>query len=220
MKDLIKAIAKAKTNFGPITKSAKATAKGGKEYRYATLDDIMHAISPALSAESLHVYHTYLVTERFLEVTAHVTDGDHELTSMVPMPLAGVSENSNVSQAMGSLLTYGRRYSTSALFSICVDEDDDAQSTEKENSPKAAAQEKPPRQPGPVIQPAVKNSFPHETNVLRQQQLEWLARKFDEYGLPQKDRERILAEAEGKTMAQIIAEIESCACTEAASNAR
>lgn len=173
----------------------------------------MRAISPALSAESLHVYHTYLVTERFLEVTAHVTDGDHELTSMVPMPLAGVSDNSNVSQAMGSLLTYGRRYSTSALFSICVDEDDDAQSTEKENAPKAAPQEKQERKAGPVIQPAVKNSLPSSGSVLRQQQLDWITRKFEEYGIPQTSRERILAEAEGKTMAQIIGEMESCACT-------
>lgn len=192
MKTLIQSLAKARSNFGSISKDGKALARGNREYRYATLDAILGAVVPALAAEGLHVYHSYEIKDGLLEVTAHLTDGEHELTSKVSLPTSGVNGESNQVQAVGSILTYGRRYSISALLAVCTDQDDDAQGIEAlkpEVKPKASLRSSP-------------------EVMATTEQLNWIKSKFREYGVPDSQQERILSEAKGKTMRQLIAEIE------------
>jgi hypothetical protein len=198
MKPLIEALAKARANFSPICKEATAWARG-KEYRYATLDDIIAATAPALSAHGLHVYHSCAVVDKNLEVTCHLTDGEHELTSKVYLPMTGLIEQSNLAQAAGSLLTYGRRYSISALLAVATEPDDDGDLVGKQGKQEG-------EKPKPAIEIKAKASNPDSTKS--QKAMEWLNLKFDEYRVPVVLRARIIAEAKGKTRAQLIREME------------
>jgi len=188
MKALVQALAKARLKFGSITKEGCAQIRGTATYRYVTLDDIVAATAPALAAEGLIVYHDYKVIEGVLDVTAKLTDGEHELTSTVSLPLDGVKAGSNQAQAVGSLLTYGRRYSISALLCICADVDDDAQATAK-----------------PVEEP----KKPVKAAIADEQKRRWLAQKFEEYGTSEGARACIIAGLDGKTGKELLAEIVS-----------
>lgn len=186
MKALVQSLAKARTKFGSISKEGSANIRGNATYKYVTLDDIVAATAPALAAEGLIVYHDYKVVDGVLEVTAKVTDGEHELTSTVALPLDGVKSGSNQAQAVGSLLTYGRRYSISALLCICADVDDDAQATAK-----------------PVEEP----KQPVKAIIADEQKKRWLAQKFEEYGTTPRRQDMIIAGMEGKTGKELLAEI-------------
>lgn len=129
MKPLIQALARASLNFTGIKKEGQALAGGTRPYSYMTLDDILATVRPALATESLFLWHDPRIVEnRFLEVHCHVSDGEYTLSNCVTLPIA-FSEKGNQAQAMGSLLTYGKRYSVCALLGINADIDDDAQAT-------------------------------------------------------------------------------------------
>jgi hypothetical protein len=146
MKPLIQALARASMNFTGIKKDGHALAGGTRPYNYMTLDEILAAVRPALAAEGLFLWHDPKIIEnRLLEVHCHVSDGEHTLSNHVPMPMT-FSEKANAAQAMGSLLTYGKRYSICALLGISADVDDDAQATAPETKPAAPM--------GPRIVPA------------------------------------------------------------------
>lgn len=201
MKALIQALSKARLEFSPLKKNGRAQGRGGREYKYALLDDIIEATAGPLAKHGLHVYHSYAMTPGQIKVICHLTDGEHELTSEVEFPLQEIQ--GNPAQAIGTYHTYGRRYSMQALLNICSEEDDDA----VELTPESPKRDQP--RPSPIKPQDAEPARQVAARVSKQQQVEWLNRKFDEYGLSIPQRERILSEAPGKTMAQIIQEIES-----------
>lgn len=113
--------------------------------KYATLDAIIDEVRPVLAKHGLAVVsgatrpHTSESgTVLAFEVTTTLLHSSGEwLESGAIMPLAKLDP-----QGAGSAMTYGRRYSLSALLSLATEDDDDGESA------------MPPRQAAPARQPA------------------------------------------------------------------
>lgn len=135
MQDLIKALAKARAEFAEVAKD-----KTNPHYRnrYASLDAILKAVSPALSDNGLAITQVGVATEQgqALKTILWHTSGQC-LESVMALP--SVADM----QKLGSALTYARRYSISALLNISADEDDDGNSADSKpdaNNAKPKAQ--------------------------------------------------------------------------------
>lgn len=104
-------------------------AKDGKNphFRssYATLASVYDACREALTSEGFSFPQTLnlIHTEEGLSivVTTRLRRKGVELISSLPMPVGG----KGTPQDIGSAITYGRRYSLSALVGVCPDDDDD-----------------------------------------------------------------------------------------------
>jgi hypothetical protein len=164
MKPLIQALARASINFTGIKKDGQALAGGTRPYSYMTLDEILAIVRPALAAENLFLWHDPKLDNQILEVNCHVSDGEFTLSNTVALPVQ-FPEKANRAQVMGSLLTYGKRYSVCALLGISADIDDDAQATtSNDTAPEAQPKPRPAAAPsGPRIVPAavIKPAEPH-----------------------------------------------------------
>lgn len=133
------ALARAAADFAAIQKNrtveVKTRSGGSYTFNYATLDGIVNAVRPALSAHELVLVQS-VVTE---EVTHSDADGvrieREELLETRLIHSSGewfsnttpvlVSEGENSAQAYGSAITYARRYGITQLLCIVADEDDD-----------------------------------------------------------------------------------------------
>jgi len=95
---------------------------------YFSLDDIVHATTPLLTKHGLYVSHgietidgiTALTTLLHTEGTGTLKSGDADeyVSSSIPLP---VSQNP---QAMGSAITYYKRYNLCCLLNIAEADDD------------------------------------------------------------------------------------------------
>jgi hypothetical protein len=119
---LAAALAKAQGAFLPIpkTREVKVTMKSGGSYtfKYAPLDAILEAVRPALSANGLAI--TSLMVDGCKAIKTMLVHESGELLEH-EMPLGNVE---NI-QALGSEITYLRRYGITAMLCIAPDEDDD-----------------------------------------------------------------------------------------------
>lgn len=146
MSELTKALAAAQGEFPLIPKNREVNA-GPRRYKYAELATILAAVTPAL------VKHGLAVTQR-MDVTEHgtvlITDLRHAsgemVSSCLPLQMEGLQP-----QALGSLLTYLKRYSLTSLLNVAADEDDDAQIAQDE--PKSSHQRRTRQPPKPQIVP-------------------------------------------------------------------
>lgn len=117
-------------------------AVGAHNARYATLDQIMQTIRPALAANGLSVTFDSDDTDpRRLRITCTVHHAaGHSRTATMAVPREDAGKRMNVSQAAGSAMSYGRRYSLCLALGIATgDRDDDAQAAgELDNTPVSA----------------------------------------------------------------------------------
>lgn len=133
---LAEALSKAQAEFPVIEKNrvAKIPTKDGRSYsyKYADLTDVVNAIRPFLTKNGLAFSQGVARTEsgEVLRTTL-LHAGGESIYSEVPFAAAQGSGP----QAVGSALTYARRYGLSALLGIVTDEDDDAQSAERVSQP-------------------------------------------------------------------------------------
>lgn len=129
--ELAAALAKAQSDFPDINKGQTATIKGKDKngnhfeykYKYADLADILKAATPVLSKNELTVTQMVDSTESgnlVLRTTLAHSSGQY-MQGTMPVGFQGGDP-----KALGSMLTYYRRYSFTALVGICADEDDDA----------------------------------------------------------------------------------------------
>lgn len=92
--------------------------------KYMTLDNIIETLAPLLTEQKLLVTHFIsqqeLVTRVVDVESAEILDSSFGLLATDP-------------QKKGSEVTYAKRYNLSALFNICADEDDDANSVSGSN---------------------------------------------------------------------------------------
>ena len=96
-----------------------ATADTGKfTYTYATLTDVNAAVLPVLAAAGLAWTCTLTGDGTLLGRLTHAGSGEH-VDSVWPLPSTADP------QALGSSITYGRRYLLCALVGVAPDEDDD-----------------------------------------------------------------------------------------------
>ena len=99
--------------------------------RYASLTSVMEACRDALSANQIAVIQDAEVNDKAVTVTTMLLHASGEfISSSLSMPFAQATP-----QAIGSSLTYAKRYSLSSLVGITSDEDDDGEAGS--NVPKA-----------------------------------------------------------------------------------
>lgn len=128
------ALIKARSAFPPILRTKEVVVKGDKgsyTFKYAPLEEILHAIQPHLSENGLTLMQG---VEGFnLDTTILHTSGEW-ITHSMEMPKAYPSP-----RAFGSELTFRRRYSVTALLNLAAEEDDDGQEAERQLEKKKIA---------------------------------------------------------------------------------
>jgi hypothetical protein len=128
------------------------TADTGKyKYKYVSLGSVLNAVNPVLSK------HGILVLQRIdknasgeiaVYTTLRTTD-DNEGMIVSMIPLAIPESKSGDPQAMGSAITYARRYSLITALGLAPDEDDDGAAA-RPADPKAAVAPPSPQDGGAI----------------------------------------------------------------------
>ena len=139
----------------PKKRTAKVPTKSGGEYsyKYADLSDILAAISEPLAAQGLAVSQSAFNGEGGVGVTTVLlhTSGEHIQSDPLVMPLQGAT-----AQAIGSAITYARRYALCSILGISAEEDDDgklATDHGKTTPPAQTAPQTTPQTTAPPAQP-------------------------------------------------------------------
>ena len=124
--NIYSALAAAQAEFSAVSKNKKCTAFGNSVYRYADLRSILDACRPALNRHGLFLTQRAEVESMTVKVETIVTHVSGEsLSSGVMAMTAQASGKISAVQAMGSALTYARRYSLAAFLGVAADDDDD-----------------------------------------------------------------------------------------------
>lgn len=139
-RNLYAALARAQANFARVIKNRVNPAF---KSRYADIEAILAAVRPALNAQGIFLCQRVINGPDRVScetVLLHVS-GEELAGGAVSIPLPRGSKNE--AQALGSAITYARRYSLSATLGISADDDDDGNAC-------AAA---PAPAPAPVVVP-------------------------------------------------------------------
>lgn len=149
-----------------MTKTAKVeSTRRSYSYKYAGLDGVMSAAKPVLNKAGISVMHFNWAYGQFMWVVCRIQLGDEFAHSAWP-----VSSNWSAAQqqAIGSAMTYGRRYTVLGLLAIVAEEDDDGAGAQGDEPERPRQQQRPPEQksapdlppppPPPSEQPAAKRS--------------------------------------------------------------
>lgn len=134
--DIYAALAKAQAKFPVIKKNRTAKVKSKRtgetfEYQYCTLDAILDAVRPPLAANGISLRHEISYAEGiWVEAIITHRSGVEIRSGRLPVPNCDQDM-----QALGSGLTYARRYTANAVLGICPEEDDDAQLTGPSSNP-------------------------------------------------------------------------------------
>lgn len=145
--DLATALAKAQAEIKHAEKSAENPAfkREGKVLKYATLADVWDACRGPLTKHGLAVVQEPARTDYGISVTTTLlhTSGQW-LSSTLEVPVGG-----GTAQALGSALTYARRYALASIVGIAPDEDDDgnAASVQAPRNYEPRRQQQRPREP-------------------------------------------------------------------------
>jgi hypothetical protein len=122
MKELYAALAAAQGEFAaiPRNKTVQVRMKSGGAYTfaYAPLETILAAVRPSLAKHGLAV--TQTIRDSVVETVIGHASG--ESVVLAPVAFAPVDASP---QALGSALTYARRYSITLALCIASDDDDD-----------------------------------------------------------------------------------------------
>ena len=122
MKLITTALIAAKAQFNPIHKNK---INPHFKSRYATLDEILEAIAPALLANNLLLIQPTLVRDNLTVLKTlliHAESGE-QLESELTIPAIADP------QKLGAAMTYYRRFSICSLLAIAPDDDDDGTTT-------------------------------------------------------------------------------------------
>jgi hypothetical protein len=151
--ELMMALAKAQGEIGEIERDRSVkvqTARGGYEFRYATLAAIISAVKKSLSdngiARTQVIRYDSDVRLYYLTTTLHYKN--QFISSTVPLI---ISDGGN--QQFGSSLTYMKRYSLAALIGVAADEDDDGNVADGNTIKSSQEKAKPKVAPNPMKEP-------------------------------------------------------------------
>lgn len=152
---LFAALAKAQGEMISAKKTAKAKARGDRDYRYATLDDVLDALREVLARHEITRFQTTEPAGRdgVCVVTWLGHSSGEWIRGRLFMPIPDrVDKEGNVyppdTQDFGRALTYARRYALSAITGIATEEDDDAQGARQ--GERAAPRQAPATRKGPT----------------------------------------------------------------------
>lgn len=118
--ELAKALAAAQAEMGDAAKDGK-----NPHFRssYATLAEVRRVVVPALAKHGIAVTQLPAVTDGGVEVTTVLMHSSGQyVSSKLTMPV-----KDRAPQAVGSAITYGRRYALAAVACVAADEDDDGE---------------------------------------------------------------------------------------------
>lgn len=120
---VLAALSRAQAKFETVKRSAENPAfkRAGKVSRYATLEDVIESVRPALIEEGLIMLQKNIYVEGLYGVKTsliHLESGE-ELTSQFVAPLEKQS-----AQGVASILTYARRYEYFTLLGLVTPDDD------------------------------------------------------------------------------------------------
>jgi len=124
---LAAALAQAQAGIGAARQSQKAVVPhktgGSHEYRYASLADVWEVCRKPLADNGLAIVQCPETDDGMMRLNTLLLHASGQwISSLI---IFGLSEATP--QAIGSLITYGRRYALMAMVGIAPDEDDDAQ---------------------------------------------------------------------------------------------
>lgn len=134
LSELFAALAMARQEFGALTKSKSAniTSDRGRSYSYsyADLNDLIEATAAALAKHGLVIIQEpEVVVENGRQIViingciAHKSGSVYHLRPL-PLPVAG-----NTAQAVGSAISYARRYQMSAVLNLAAADDDGSEAS-------------------------------------------------------------------------------------------
>lgn len=95
--------------------------------KYTPLEDIMKLAQPVMSKYGFSAsFATEQQDQRSVKVVCEIMHRDgHSKSTSIIVPVEVVTKGMNNMQALGSAITYGKRYSLSGLLNIVTAEDDD-----------------------------------------------------------------------------------------------
>lgn len=164
--ELAVALNKAQSDFMVAKKDAKNPFFKSK---YATLNSVYEAVAPALLSNGFTIIQP--IVDNNVETTLVHASGQF-ITSSCPI----VCAKQNDPQAMGSAITYARRYSLASLLGVMTDEDDDGEKAMGRQTKQASAPEKKePQKPVPAPtekpkEPSLKERFENCVKFLSAQE--------------------------------------------------
>lgn len=125
--ELVKALCRARANFGEVLKDRTATIPGkdgkrGYDYAYATLASAFTATTDALAEQELVAFHDFVQEDGQVRVTARIV---HSSEQFITNSLALDTPRGVGAQVLGGLLTYLRRYTYFGLLGLAPTDDDD-----------------------------------------------------------------------------------------------
>jgi hypothetical protein len=147
--ELAKSLAIAQSKMKPATKSGKNTFF--QDARYSTLEDIWEACRGPLTESGLSVYQSPSMTETGLvQVTTMLlhSSGEYLVDRLV------LKSRDGSPQAVGSAITYGKRYALAAIAGVASEEDDDGNLAQRGT-----------REQTPTTRPAQNNSKPAQVKT-------------------------------------------------------
>lgn len=133
--------AKAFSKFQSVVESPKksnenpAFKRSGKAMKYADLDTIIKTVTPKLTECGLSQFQftSSDVESKTVSVTTIIMHASGQYVRSEPLVLPAENFGKFNAQTVGSAITYGRRYSLSAVLGIASEEDDDANSVTQQD---------------------------------------------------------------------------------------
>ena len=119
--ELAKALAAAQGKFPQILKDQKAEA-GKYSYYYADLAAVIEGVKPALAEAGLSFLQSPQTNGKTVTITTLLLHASGQFVESDPLVMDAVS---TMPQAIGSVVSYGRRYQLSAMLGIAAEKDDD-----------------------------------------------------------------------------------------------
>lgn len=128
------ALARMQAELPTVIEKGQISINGKVQSTYGLLEDINDQVRPILQKHGFAITFRVLQNEKSIKVTAVLShqEGHAQETEMVlPSDTTG---NKNAVQAVGSSISYGKRYTMCALLNITTrGEDDDGRSATKED---------------------------------------------------------------------------------------
>lgn len=164
------ALAAARGNVVAIVKDCKNNLYNS---RYASLAAIVDAVTPALSAEGLSYSQQVTTTERgdswvvvVHGVLYHESGGvlDFGNLTIPVVPIKGTKGEQPITHAMGSAITYARRYKIGGDLNLVTDDDDDGNANAGQQGSAGKQQAPRPTPPPPAAKQPAPSSPPPKPN--------------------------------------------------------
>lgn len=138
-KDLAAALVRAQTHMGAAVKDSK-----NPHFRssYASLTAVIHAVVPVLNAQGIAVLQMPHIDEEVVQLTTTLLHTSGQMiSSTVGTPMGKKKD----AQAVGSAITYLRRYSLQSIMGLPVEDDDGNAASQRPVSHRTSSPQRPAR---------------------------------------------------------------------------